>query len=218
MQTENSNLFPVHDEILGRDEKERLLNQRSRVIWMTGLSGAGKTTLAKHLEEALSDKGYLTQVLDGDNIRSGINNNLGFSDSDRYENIRRIAEISKLFLNCGVITINCFISPTNEIREMARRIIGGEDFIEVYVNAPLGVCEERDVKGLYTRARRGEIADFTGITSPFEAPERPDVEIRTDLLTIGESVRNILETVLPRIDYGLSSRHLTGNALPRSER
>jgi len=218
MPSANDNLYPVHDEILGRAEKERLLNQRSKVIWMTGLSGAGKTTLAKHLEEALSDKGYLTQVLDGDNIRSGINNNLGFSDSDRFENIRRIAEISKLFINCGVITINCFISPTNEIREMARRIIGGKDFIEIYVNAPLGVCEERDVKGLYTRARRGEIPDFTGITSPFEAPEHPDIEIRTDLLTIGESVRRILEVVLPRIDYGLSSRHRTENALPRSDK
>lgn len=217
MSPASNNIFPVHHEIQGRAEKERLLNQHSKVIWMTGLSGAGKTTLAKHLEEALSDKGFLTQVLDGDNIRSGINNNLGFSENDRYENIRRIAEISKLFLNCGVITINCFISPTNDIRKMACEIIGRDDFIEVYVNAPLGVCEERDVKGLYTRARRGEIPEFTGITSPFEAPEHPDIEIRTDLLSIGESVRKILEKVLPRIDYGLSSRHLTENALPRSD-
>ncbi len=197
----NENIFPVFHEILGRAEKETLLHQRSKVIWLTGLSGAGKTTLAKYLEEALHNKGFLTQVLDGDNIRSGINNNLGFSDSDRYENIRRIAEISKLFMDCGVITINCFISPTEDIRDLARRIIGQDDFIEVYVNAPLNVCEARDVKGLYTRARRGEIKEFTGITSPFETPENIDLEIRTDLLSIEESVEQILEVILPRIDY-----------------
>jgi adenylylsulfate kinase len=195
----DNNLFPVHHEILGRDAKEALLKQRSKVIWLTGLSGAGKTTLAKHLESELFNRGYLTQVLDGDNVRTGINNNLGFSDQDRYENIRRIAEISKLFVNCGVITINCFISPTEEIREMARRIIGPDDFIEIYVNAPLSICEGRDVKGLYSRARRGEIKEFTGITSPFETPVHIDIEIRTDLLSIGESVKQMLELVLPRI-------------------
>jgi adenylylsulfate kinase len=169
------------------------------VIWLTGLSGAGKTTLAKYIEQELFDKGFLTQVLDGDNIRSGINSNLGFSDADRHENIRRIAEISKLLVNCGVITINCFISPTEDIRDLARRIIGQDDFIEIYVNAPLNVCEERDVKGLYTRARRGEIKEFTGITSPFETPEHIDLEVRTDLLSIEESVSRILEVILPRI-------------------
>lgn len=201
MQSHNENIFPVHHEILGRQEKERLLNQRSKVIWLTGLSGAGKTTLAKHLEIALIERGFFTQVLDGDNIRSGINNNLGFSDTDRFENIRRIAEISKLFVNCGVITINCFISPTEDIREMARRIIGQDDFIEVYVNAPLKVCEERDVKGLYSKARRGEIKEFTGITSPFEIPGNIDLEIRTDLLAIEESVQQVLELIIPRIEY-----------------
>lgn len=193
------NIFPVFNEILGRTEKENLLNQRGKVVWLTGLSGAGKTTLAKHLERALFGKGFLTQVLDGDNIRTGINNNLGFSDTDRFENIRRIAEISKLFVNCGVITINCFISPTEDIREMARRIIGRDDFIEVYVNAPLKVCEERDVKGLYTRARRGEIKEFTGITSPFETPENIDIEIRTDLQSVEDSVEQLLQVILPRI-------------------
>lgn len=201
MPSANENIFPVFHEILGRAEKENLLNQRAKVIWMTGLSGAGKTTLAKYLEEALFGQGFLTQVLDGDNIRSGINNNLGFSDADRFENIRRIAEISKLFVNCGVITINCFISPTEDIRDMARRIIGKDDFIEVYVNAPLQVCEDRDIKGLYSRARRGEIKEFTGITSPFETPENIDIEIRTDLLSIRESVEHILEVILPRITY-----------------
>ena len=200
MTNSNNNLFPVYHEILGREEKEALLKQHSKVIWLTGLSGAGKTTLAKHLEIELFNRGYLTQVLDGDNVRTGINSNLGFSDPDRYENIRRIAEVSKLMVNCGVITINCFISPTEEIRELARHIIGPDDFIEIYVNAPLKVCEERDIKGLYSRARRGEIKEFTGITSPFETPQQIDIEIRTDLLSIEESVKQVLELVLPRIE------------------
>jgi len=195
-----NNIFPVHHEILGRSEKESLLNQRARVIWLTGLSGAGKTTLAKHLEYELFTRGFLCQVLDGDNIRSGINNNLGFSEADRFENIRRIAEISKLFVQCGVITINCFISPTDEIRDMARNIIGHDDFIEVYVNAPLSVCESRDVKGLYSKARRGEIKDFTGITSPFESPGKTDIEIRTDLMSVEDSVKKLLEFILPLIE------------------
>jgi len=199
MPTPDRHIYPVHHEILAREEKERLLNQRAVVIWLTGLSGAGKTTLAKHLEKELFSRGFLTQILDGDNIRSGVNNNLGFSDSDRFENIRRIAEISKLFLNCGIIAINCFISPTEDIRKMARNIIGTADFIEVYVNAPLNVCEDRDVKGLYTKARRGEISEFTGITSPFEVPQQADLEIRTDLLTVEESVARILEFILPRV-------------------
>lgn len=195
------NIFPIHDEILGRSEKEEFLQQKGKVIWLTGLSGAGKTTIAKLLEEELFSRGYLTQVLDGDNIRSGINNNLGFSESDRYENIRRISEVSKLFVNCGVIAINCFISPTEEIRDMARKIIGKPDFIEIYINAPLQVCEQRDTKGLYARARRGEIKDFTGITSPFETPQNTDLEVRTDQLTVKECVKNILEVILPMIEY-----------------
>lgn len=201
MPSDTKNIFPVFHEILSRAEKENFLKQRAKVIWLTGLSGAGKTTLAKHLEEALFGKGYLTQVLDGDNIRSGINSNLGFSDTDRLENIRRIAEISKLFMNCGIITINCFISPTEDIRDLARQVIGADDFIEVYVNAPLNICEDRDVKGLYSRARRGEIKEFTGITSPFEVPENIDLEIRTDLLSIEESVKRMLEVILPKINY-----------------
>jgi len=197
----NENIFPVYDQILGRSEKEAILKQKSRVIWLTGLSGAGKTTLAKYVEEALFSRGFFTQVLDGDNIRSGINNNLGFSDADRYENIRRIAEVSKLLVNCGIIAINCFISPTEEIRDMARKIIGTDDFIEIYVNAPLNVCEERDIKGLYSKARRGEIKDFTGITSPFETPQHIDLELRTDLLSVEESVQKALEVILPRVTY-----------------
>jgi adenylylsulfate kinase len=171
------------------------------VIWMTGLSGAGKTTLARNIELELSKKGFLTQVLDGDNIRTGINNNLGFTEADRYENIRRIAEVSKLFLNCGIICINSFISPTHPIRQLAKDIIGKENFIEIYVNAPVEICEQRDVKGLYKKARAGLIKNFTGIDAPFEAPQYPDIEIRTDQLNIDESVQKILEYILPKITY-----------------
>lgn len=196
------NIYPVFDKILGRYDKEKLLNQNGKVVWLTGLSGAGKTTVAKCLEEELFQRGYLTQILDGDNIRSGINNNLGFSDEDRYENIRRISEVSRLFVNCGVITINCFISPTEEIRNMAKVIIGAQDFIEVYINAPIEVCEQRDTKGLYARARLGEIENFTGITSSFEKPENFDIEVRTDIYSAKECAKQILEIVLPRVEYG----------------
>lgn len=201
MTTEKTsqNIFPVFHKIIQREDKEKKLRQKARVIWFTGLSGAGKTTLAKRLEEELFDRGFLVQILDGDNIRSGINNNLSFSEEDRMENIRRIAEVSKLFLNCGVIAINSFISPTREIRHLAMDIVGRGDFIEVFINAPLEVCEERDVKGLYAKARRGEIRDFTGIDSPFENPTEADIEIRTDLLTIEESVEKLLEFILPKI-------------------
>ena len=182
-----------------RDEKERRLNQHAKVIWMTGLSGSGKTTIALGLEKELFNKGFLVQILDGDLVRSGINNNLQFSVEDRIENIRRIAEISKLFINCGIITINCFISPTNKIRAMARKIIGAEDFIEVYMNSSFEVCEARDTKGLYARARRGEIKEFTGIDSPYEVPEQPDLELKTDEITIEKTIQKALDYVLPII-------------------
>ncbi|MCF6171882.1 MAG: adenylyl-sulfate kinase [Bacteroidales bacterium] len=195
------NIHPVFNQILGRSDKEKLLNQHARIIWMTGLSGSGKTTIARNIEMELNKRGFLTQILDGDNIRTGINSNLGFSGEDRYENIRRISEVSKLFMNCGIICINSFISPTDEIRQMAKDIIGEENFIEVYVNAPLNVCEKRDVKGLYKKARKGEIKDFTGIDSPFEAPKNPIVELKTDKLSIEESVVKSLETILPIIEY-----------------
>lgn len=193
------NIHPTFHQIMGREDKERLLNQHSVVIWFTGLSGAGKTTVAQHLEHKLYDLGYLTQILDGDNIRSGINNNLTFTEADRLENIRRIAEVSKLLVNSGVITLNSFISPTEEIRQMAKDIIGEENFIEVFVNTPIEVCEERDIKGLYKKARAGKIKNFTGIDSPFDAPAHPDVELHTENHTIEESVQACLEAVLPRI-------------------
>lgn len=193
------NIFPIFDQIVGRKEKEQLLNQTAKVIWMTGLSGSGKSTIAIALEKELVQKGFLTQVLDGDNIRTGINNNLGFSDADRTENIRRIAEVSKLFVNCGVITINCFVSPTNAIRNAAKEIIGKEDFVEVFIDTPIEICEQRDVKGLYKKARAGEIKDFTGINAPFEAPENAAIVVKTANKTVEESVNTILEQISPLI-------------------
>ena len=201
MDKNDKNIHPVFDRILLRPEKEKLLNQHARVIWFTGLSGAGKTTIAQHIERELNKQGFLTQILDGDNIRSGINNNLGFSVEDREENIRRIAEVSKLFLNCGIICINSFISPTEKIRKIATDIIGRENFVEVFVNAPIEVCEQRDVKGLYEKARRGEIKNFTGIDSPFDFPENPDIEIKTDELSIEQSAQKCLDYILPLIRY-----------------
>ncbi|HRF75711.1 MAG TPA: adenylyl-sulfate kinase, partial [Chitinophagales bacterium] len=149
MSPVQDNIHPIFDRLLQRGDKETMLKQRSKVIWLTGLSGSGKSTIAEAVEKILHERGYLTMLLDGDNIRTGINNNLTFSEPDRVENIRRIAEVSKLFLNCGIITLNSFVSPTNEIRTLAKNIIGETDFVEVYVNAPLEVCEARDVKGLY---------------------------------------------------------------------
>ena len=187
--------------IIDRYDKEKLLHQNSKVIWLTGLSGAGKTTLATNLQAELFHLGYLTCILDGDNIRAGINKNLTYTESDRIENIRRIAEISKLFIDSGIITINCFISPTKSIREMAKSIIGYDNFIEIFVNAPFEVCETRDIKGLYTKARKGEIKDFTGIDSPYETPGNPDIEVLTYCKTVDESVRQILDFILPKIEY-----------------
>ncbi len=182
-------------------DKERLLNQRARVIWMSGLSGAGKTTIARGLEKELLKKGYLSQVIDGDDLRAGLNKNLGFSNEDRKENLRRIAEISRLFINCGVITINSFISPTHEVRSMAKSIVGEDYYVEVFINAPLEVCEQRDNKGLYRKARQGLIKDFTGIDSPFEPPLNANIEIKTDRLTIKESVDKLLSYILPLVEH-----------------
>lgn len=192
-------IHPIFEKLLQREEREQRLGQRSKVIWLTGLSGSGKSTLALHLERKLFEAGFFAQVLDGDNIRSGINNNLGFSIEDRQENIRRIAEVSKLYLHSGIITINCFISPTRQIREFARQIIGADDFLEIYINAPLEICESRDVKGLYQKARRGEIREFTGIDSPYEPPLDPSLEIRTDKQGIEEATEALLRFLLPHI-------------------
>lgn len=198
-KTLNENIYPIFDRMLGREEKEQLLGQRSVMVWFTGLSGSGKSTIAIALERELHKRGLLCRILDGDNIRSGINNNLGFSPSDRVENIRRIAEVSKLFVDTGIITIAAFISPNNELREMASRIIGKEDFLEVYVSTPIKECERRDVKGLYAKARRGEIKEFTGVSAPFEAPAAPALTLDTSLLSLEESVNQLLDLILPKV-------------------
>ena len=178
-----------------REEKEHRLGQRACVIWLTGLSGSGKSTIARRLEQELAKKGFLTQTFDGDIIRTGINSDLGFSEKDRTENIRRIAEINKLFLNCGIICINSLISPTNAIRKMAYDIIGRDNLIEVFVNASLETCEKRDTKGLYKKARAGLIKEFTGISSPYEPPENPDILLNTEKMTVGECVAKCVEAV-----------------------
>jgi len=196
-----NHIHPIFDKILQREDKEAQLKQHSIVIWMVGLSGSGKSTLAKALEKDLHDRGFLTTLLDGDNLRTGINNNLGFTEADRTENIRRAAETSKLFAACGIITICSLISPTEEIRLMSKSIIGDTDYFELFVNTPIEVCEQRDVKGLYKKARAGEIKNFTGIDSPFEHPAAPSLEVRTDLHNLEECLQQILTAILPKITY-----------------
>lgn len=192
-------IHPIFEQLLQRSDREAFLGQRSKVVWMTGLSGSGKSTLARLLERRLFEAGFFAQVLDGDNIRSGINANLGFGLEDRRENIRRISEIAKLYLHSGVITICSFISPTREIRAFAKTIIGADDFLEVFVNAPLAICERRDVKGLYAKARTGEVTGFTGIDSPYEAPLHPDLEIQTATMSETESISLLFDFLNPLI-------------------
>ena len=196
-----NNIYPVYSKLTTREVKEDILKQHSVSVWMYGLSGAGKTTVAIELEKLLSKNSYICQVLDADNIRHKLNKDLGFSIEDRTENIRRVSELNNIFLDSGIITLNCFISPTNDIREMARNMIGSNDFVEVFFNAPLEVCLERDPKGLYKKAVDGSISNFTGISSPFETPENPDLELRTDILTIEECVNKVYEFILPKIKY-----------------
>lgn len=196
---QQENIHPIFDKMESRDEKEQQLRQRGLTVWFTGLSGSGKSTIAVALERRLSQQGIFSRILDGDNIRTGINRGLGFSEEERRENIRRIAEVSKLFTETGIVTLSAFVSPTNELREMAREIIGKEDFVEIFVATPLEECERRDVKGLYAKARRGEIKDFTGITSPFEAPESPALAIDTTNLSVEEAVERVLEIIIPKI-------------------
>ncbi|MCK5209686.1 MAG: adenylyl-sulfate kinase [Cyclobacteriaceae bacterium] len=195
------NIFPIFDSILSLQDKEKRLNQKSLVVWVVGLSGSGKSTLARGLENALHQKGYITQILDGDNLRSGLNKNLAFSEEDRIENIRRAAEVSKLFVNCGIITICSLISPTEPIRKMAKSIVGTDKYFEVYVNCPIEVCESRDTKGLYKLARKGGIRNFTGIDSPFEEPKSPDLEIRTDINTVEYCHNQLVEKVIKKVKF-----------------
>ena len=189
-------IYPVFDKMLPRDAKEKLLGQRGAVIWMYGLSGSGKTTLANLLERRLHEKGKLVKLLDGDNIRSGLNSNLGFSDEDRIENIRRVAEVAKLFADSGIITVTSFITPNNELRDLARGVIGNEDLLEVYIKASFKTCAKRDPKGLYAKARAGQLKNFTGIDSPYEEPEAPEMSVDTVEMTAEEAAEAIVEKLL----------------------
>ncbi|WP_340112491.1 adenylyl-sulfate kinase [Maribellus mangrovi] len=196
-----NHIYTTFEQIKDRSAKEVYLKQKGKVIWMTGLSGSGKTTLASALEKRLFELNYFCQILDGDNVRSGINKNLRFTDADRMENIRRIAEVSKLFMNCGIILICAFISPTNEMRNMAREIIGEDDFLEVFIDTPLEVCEQRDPKGLYKKARAGEIPNFTGISAPFEVPAHPFMSVKNTNPEINETVREMLKKIIPEVRW-----------------
>lgn len=189
----DKNIYPIFDRMLSRQDKETLLEQRGVMLWFTGLSGSGKSTVAIALERELHKRGKLCRILDGDNIRTGINAGLTFSPEDRKENIRRIAEVGKLFVDTGIITIAAFVSPTNEVRDLARSIIGEEDFKEIFISTPIEECERRDVKGLYARARCGEVKEFTGISAPFEAPVNPALSLDTSVLSLEESVEKILQ-------------------------
>jgi len=184
-----------------RARKEALLKQHARVIWMCGLSGAGKSTLAANLDNDLTDKGFLVQVIDGDEIRKGLNKGLGYSQDDRRENLRRVAEVARLSAANGIISVVSFITPTRSIRDMIRTIVGNGDYTEIFVNAPIDICEQRDTKGLYKQVREGKIREFTGIDSPFEMPENPALEINTGELDVQQSSRRLLEFVLPLIVY-----------------
>jgi adenylylsulfate kinase len=199
MTAKSTHIHPVFDRLLQRSDKEALLGQNGLCIWMTGLSGSGKSTIAVELERLLHAQGIHSMVLDGDNVRTGINNNLGFSEADRTENIRRIAEVAKLFVGNGTVTICCFVSPTIAMREQAKAIIGATDFVEVFVDTPLEECERRDVKGLYAKARAGEVKDFTGISAPFEAPEQADVVVSTTGRGPDDCAGDIFEFIRPRI-------------------
>jgi adenylylsulfate kinase len=194
------NIHPIFETLLTRTEREKLLQQRAKAIWLTGLSGSGKSTVAKALENELYLRNYKSFVLDGDNVRTGISNNLSFSLEDRNENIRRVAEVAKLFVEAGMVAICSFITPLEKQREMARNIIGEKDFFLVYLNTPINVCEQRDVKGLYAKAKKNEIPDFTGVSSPFEEPQRADLVIYTENKTVYEVFTELLEAVLPLLE------------------
>lgn len=194
-----NNIHPIFDSILDRKEKEELLNQKAVVLWLTGLSGSGKSTIARGVEQLLHQKGIFTKLLDGDNLRTGLNANLGFSDQDREENIRRVAETAKLFVEAGVVTICSFVSPTIKIRNSAKRIIGDVDFLEIYINASFEECAKRDVKGLYKKALAGEIKNFTGLDAPFESPGNPFIILDTENQSIEDSIEELFNSILKRI-------------------
>jgi adenylylsulfate kinase len=192
MAGQKSTNIKWHHGKITKEDRVKLLNQKGVTIWLTGLSGSGKSTIAVELEHALIENRHLAYILDGDNIRHGLNKNLGFSPEDRTENIRRIGEVAKLFTDAGIITITAFISPYREDRDAVRKLLNNGEFIEVYVKCPLDVCEERDTKGLYKKARAGEVKDFTGISAPYEEPLNPELTIDSSKLTVEESTRTVL--------------------------
>lgn len=200
MNSRLDHIYPVFDKMLPRQAKEELLGQSGVVVWMYGLSGSGKSTLANLLERRLHEKGRLVKVLDGDNVRSGLNGDLGFSDEDRLENIRRVSEVAKLFAESGVITVCSFITPNNALRALAREIVGDEDLLEVYVKASFDTCARRDPKGLYAKVDAGEVKQFTGRDSAFEEPDRADLVIDTEAFSEEESVARLLEAVSEKAD------------------
>lgn len=193
-----NNLYPIQTKV-SKEQREQLMQQRAKLIWFTGLSGSGKSTLAVQLEAQLFARGFKTYLLDGDNIRTGLNKDLSFADEGRVENIRRIGEVSKLLLDAGVIVLSAFISPFKADREQVKTIVGPSNYMEVFVDTQLEVCEQRDVKGLYKKARAGEVKNFTGIDSPYERPESADLVIKTETLTVEQSVERLLNFVLPKI-------------------
>jgi adenylylsulfate kinase len=194
-----SDIHPIYDKMLTRAEREGRLRQRAKVIWLYGLSGSGKSTLATALERQLFADGFVTALLDGDNIRDGLNRGLGFSDADREENNRRVAEVSKLLVSAGIICINSFITPKESFRQLARDIIGAEDLLEIYVECSFETCRQRDVKGLYKKATQGQLANFTGQASAFEAPTRPDLTLNTESTPLGQSLETLSSFVLGKI-------------------
>jgi adenylylsulfate kinase len=197
--TSGKNIVP-HGHAITKTERRELLAQNSKIIWFTGLSGSGKSTIAGKVEEMLNKRGFLTYLLDGDNIRTGLNKNLGFSDDDRSENIRRIGETAKLFVDAGVVVLAAFISPFKADRKMVRELVDKNEFIEVFVNCPQEICEQRDPKGLYKKARAGEIKNFTGVDSPFEIPDKPEIEILSNEMTPEQAAEKIIRLIKPKIE------------------
>ena len=195
------NIHPIDYQFVPANEREIRNGQHAKVFWFTGLSGSGKSTLAIGLERQLFDMGYQVAVLDGDNIRSGLNKNLTFSHEDRTENIRRVAEVAKLFMANGQVVFVTFISPTIDLRQLAKDIIGAENFVEVFINTPIEICEARDVKKLYEKARAGDIPDFTGIHAPYEAPLHPDIDIQTENKSVDDSLDELFEHVIRQIRW-----------------
>jgi adenylylsulfate kinase len=192
------NIYPIQTNV-SKEQRAQLLKQRAKLIWFTGLSGSGKSTLAVQLEAQLHAKGFATYLLDGDNVRTGLNKDLSFTDDGRVENIRRIGEVSKLMLDAGIIVLSAFISPFKSDRDQVKEIVGKDHYIEVFIDTPLEICEQRDVKGLYKRARAGEVKNFTGIDSPYERPEQPDITIPTHQMSVDESLNLLLKLIESKV-------------------